>query len=120
MTQRMILILSNQRAMPGTETMIVHVFARDGAAIRVGSRNLVGDAPHEFVDCTLQGTPKVLVGDGKTPWEAHFMRSGVVPDDIVFQSLGGGNAGSHILIDHEDGRQWEIRVENGQKVVQAR
>jgi hypothetical protein len=118
---------SNSKVLPldgkGASYTNVHVFAREGPALRIGNRNLEGDTNLELIDCTLQpgpGAPKVFVTDGKTPWTAHFIRSGVTPEDIVFETLSGGNDGTRILIDHEDGRKWEILVQNGQKIVRTR
>ncbi|MGH7549158.1 MAG: hypothetical protein ACREK3_00185 [Gemmatimonadota bacterium] len=99
----------------------VWVEVSDGPALEVGRRNSEGTTYVEFIDCTFisgPGYPKVRVTDGSSPWLAHFIRSGVTPDDIVFDTLTGGNDGSHILIDHEDGRRWEIKIEGAKKVVQ--
>jgi hypothetical protein len=101
----------------------VHVGALEGAALTVGQRNLPAGNYQEFLDCVLvagPNAPKVLVTDGNNPWLAHFVRSGIRPEDIVFETLAGGNEGSHILIDHEDGRRWEIAVENGERIVRQR
>jgi hypothetical protein len=99
----------------------VQVEVSSGPALMIGTRNLPSKNYVEFVDSRFKagpGSPKVLVKrTSNSPWLAHFIRSGVTPDDIVFESLTDGNDGSHILIDHEDGRKWEIRVQNGAKVV---
>jgi hypothetical protein len=101
----------------------VHVHAREGPALRIGHRTLEADLPIEIIDCSFHpgpGAPKVLVESGSNPWLAHFIRSGVTPEDIAFETLSGGTAGTRILIDHEDGRKWEILVQNGQKIVRTR
>lgn len=106
---------------PSRYTNVVMV-SPEGAAFEVGNRNLDAKAYLEIIDSSLEsgpGSPKVYVKDGKNAWLAHFIRSGVTPDDFEFETLTGGNDGTHILIDHEDGRKWEIRVENGQKIVNA-
>ena len=78
-----------------------------------------------FVDCELvpaPGQPKVYVGPGGSftkPWNAHFIRCGMTPDDVVFAD-DPKNEGSVVLIDHEDGRKWVIRFQDGKKVVQER
>ncbi|MGH7559305.1 MAG: hypothetical protein ACREMD_16280 [Gemmatimonadota bacterium] len=99
----------------------IWVEVSDGPALEVGDRHLAATSYVEFIDCTFisgSGYPKVYVRSGTNPWLAHFIRSGVEPEDIEFEILTGGADGSHILIDQEDGRRWEIKVEGGKKVVQ--
>ena len=101
----------------------VQVEAAEGPALQIGSRNLEATTYQEFIDCTLQagpGAPKVYVTDGGNLWLALFRRCGLVPDDIVFETLDGGNDGSHVIIEHEDGRVWDINITGGQKVVTLR
>jgi hypothetical protein len=102
----------------------IYAHSPHGPAMYVGNRNASAQAYAEIVDAELipaPGHPKVYISDGNNPWQAHFIRSGVTPDDFEFESLtGSGNEGTHILIDHEDGRKWEIIVANGQKVVRNR
>lgn len=110
----------------------VHVESRDGSALRIVRLTLFNpDDPSnriEFIDCTLKaapGYPKVQVGQAgaeptKNPWRALFRRCGVVPDDFAFPDpIPSAMEGTSIIIEHEDGRKWEIRVENGQKIVLA-
>jgi hypothetical protein len=70
----------------------------------------------EFIDCKLNGTPKVFIESQTNPTRLKFIRSGVTPDDVVFES-GGGGEGSHIIIDNGSSGRWEIRITNGKKVV---
>ena len=63
----------------------------------------------------LSGNPKVRVLSGGFPVLAHFVRSGVTPDDFEFGA--GVNEGTHIKIDDESGPKWEIEVIGGQVVV---
>jgi hypothetical protein len=108
----------------GQKYVGIHAHSPHGPAMYVGNRNASARAYAEVVDTELlpgPGHPKVYVSDGNNPWLAHFVRSGVTPDDFEFESLAGvGMEGTHILIDHEDGRRWEIIVENGRKVVRER
>ena len=104
-----------------------HLQSRSGPAFSVDddSRNLPSEPGSyvEIIDCTLipgSGQPKVYVGRGNNPWFARFVRSGVTPDDISFDLTAPGNNGSHVFIDHEDGRRWEIRVRDNQKIVTPR
>jgi hypothetical protein len=66
----------------------------------------------EFVDCTLSGTPKVLVENTGHPARLRFIRSNLTPQDVVIES-GSGNEGLHIVIQNADGTGWEIRKVNG-------
>lgn len=94
------------------------IYASEGPAIETGRMRLAGNTRVEWVDCVLQagpGAPKVTVGTAENPVLVLFRRCGVIPDDIVFS--GSIPNGSSVLIEHEDGRQWEIRMENGVKVV---
>ena len=92
--------------------------------MRVGHRSLPPGNYARIVDATLlagDGYPKVYVQIGNNPWQAHFIRSGVTPDDFEFESLTAPEIqGTSILIDHEDGRKWQIRVDNGQKTIRER
>lgn len=96
----------------------------EGPALEIGHRTLPGDPtrPLRFESSRFvpgPGKPKVWVGPGTNPWFAHFVHSGVTPDDILFES-SPGNEGSVVLIDHEDGRRWRVTFANGQKVVTLR
>jgi hypothetical protein len=113
-------VFQNASARVGASYTNFQVFNSLGPAFVVGKRNLGSDTHLPVEDCVLEagaGHPKVYIEDGNNPWLAHFVRCGVTPDDIEFETLTGGNDGTHILIDHEDGRKWEIRIENGQKIV---
>jgi hypothetical protein len=79
---------------------------------------------YEFVDCKLTpgpGSPKVLIKSESVnwPWHAAFIRCGMTPDDVQWTDLTTGEniEGSSILIEHEDGRRWEVTVANGAKLV---
>jgi hypothetical protein len=101
----------------------VRAESRDGPALRVRNRNLPAGAYTEFVDSKFvpaSGHPKVFVDDGTNPWLAHFIRSDLTPDDIVWETLEGGNEGSHVIIENGDGTGWEIRIEGGERLVTQR
>lgn len=99
--------------------------ALEGPALMIGHRQVPANTYTRFVDCAFvagPGKPKVLIQSAipeTSPARLHFIRSGVLPDDIVWESYAGNNEGSEVLIDHEDGRRWRILITNGQKVVQA-
>jgi hypothetical protein len=100
-----------------------------GPAVIVGHRNVPAGSYVVYEDVTLMpapGQPKVLVtaaGPDSNPWKAEFRGTNVQPADIVFQSLTGGNEGSHVIIDPDgDGplKGWDVRVVGGKKVVSNR
>jgi hypothetical protein len=84
----------------------------------------------EFIGCGLGGTPKVvpkvvLDASGKTenPFFAVFRDcGGLMPDHVVFggRDMSPALDGSIILIEHADGRAWEVAIEDGEKVVTDR
>jgi len=93
-----------------------------GAALTVGHRQLPAGTYQEFVDCTLSGSPKVFVQKGTPslgeaftrPWLARFIRCDVTPGDIVWEDLSApGIEGSHVFLEHIDGRRWEITIKQG-------
>ena len=90
-----------------------------GPAVETRAITLAGSGRVEWVDCILEGTPKVFVtNSAKNPFLALFHHCGLVPDDIVFEiGIPVALNGSSILIEHEDGTNWEITVVNEQKVV---
>jgi PKD repeat protein len=111
-----------------------NITSRDGPALKVGHRQLPGsiDKPFLIQDCTftaqgnpstvgvsLPAWPKVWVHHAVNPWFARFVRTNVLPEDIVFEPDPENN-GSVILIDHADGRKWTVSFENGVKVVRTR
>ena len=95
----------------------------DAPAISVGARKLTEGAYWTVENCTLSsgdGHPLIYVkepADRGHPWLAVLRNCNVTPDDVVFEKLNGGNEGSHIILEHRDGRRWEIRVQGGRKVV---
>jgi hypothetical protein len=98
----------------------VEVYARSGPALVTGHRRLDASGYLEVVDSKLvpaAGHPKVFVNDSdRFPFKARFIRSGMTPDDIVWESYDGpGNDGSHAIIEHEDGRVWDIHIDGGQR-----
>lgn len=100
--------------------------AQEGPAIRVTALRKRFDPDDgnrvEFIDCILRGavgSPAVrFEGTLENPWFALFRRCGIEPDDIEFpSSIPSALNDTSILIEHEDGRNWEITVENGQRNV---
>jgi hypothetical protein len=94
-----------------------------GAALEIGRLRGTPEQRQEFIDCDLNGSTKVVLDTtDKTlnPFVAAFRNCGdLTPDDFV---LGGsvispGLDGSTIIIEHADGRSWEITIEGGRKVV---
>jgi hypothetical protein len=81
-----------------------------------GDRKLDAETFTEVVDCQLNGTPKVYVRTGRHPARLKFVRSGVTPNDVVFES-GSGNEDSLVIIQNADGSGWQIRIVNGQRSV---
>jgi hypothetical protein len=103
----------------------VEIIASDGPALQTGHRRLDASDYLEVVDSKLvpaAGHPKVLVRDSdRFPFRAVFRRSGMTPADIVWESYDGpGNDGSHVIIEHEDGRVWDLRVSSGKLSVTLR
>jgi hypothetical protein len=94
------------------------------SAIIARGRNLPAEGVQTYRDCVLEAAPghkKVTVKGGGNPWNAHFIRCGVTPDDFSFDgSEEPITNGTTILIDHEDGRKWKIVVEGGRPVVTTR
>jgi len=115
-----------------------HANARDGKVYRdirvvsdthgmiAGHRKAAADGPLVVEGCTLESGPgysKVLISTAERntePWTAHFRQCNLTPDDVEFESLQGGNEGTRVLIDHTDGRRWEIEVVGGRRVVRSR
>jgi hypothetical protein len=101
----------------------VRVYASEGPALVVLRLRLPPIGRTEWVDCALEsgpGAPKVLLGHEKTESKflGLFRRCGLVPDDIQFISpIPAPMEGSSVIIEHEDGRKWEITVENRTRVV---
>ncbi len=101
----------------------MHVEVPGGPAMEIGGRNLPGHTYAEFIDSefhTGDRSPKVLVGARANPWFAHFIRTNILPGDIAWDLRRNRNDGSRVLIDHSDGRKWEIRVEGRRVVVKQR
>ena len=98
----------------------VYVDAGEGPAVLCKNRNFEAENYWEFIDCVLLGTPKVDVQAGKLLWLALFRRCDMVPDDVVFDLTDPNLEGSHVIIEHEDGRIWHINITGGQKVVTQR
>jgi hypothetical protein len=104
----------------------LQIAALDAPAIVVGHRNLPGTQYLRYENCSLTpgaGHPKIFVTEGTPftfPWRAHFVDCDITPDEIEFETLVGGNEGSHILIDHPDGRRWEIVIEGGRRIDRTR
>ncbi len=98
----------------------------DGHAMVAGHRRLPAEEPLIVEGCSLEAAPgfsKVYVSAPQRatdPWRVHFRQCNLTPEDIQFASLRGGNDGSRILIDHTDGRRWEIEVSNGRRIVRSR
>jgi hypothetical protein len=93
------------------------VVAREGAALEIGQMRLPAQLRTEFVDCTLEsgpGAPKVLVADvrAQNAFVALFRRCGILPDDVRFATpYPPAWAGTSVVIEHEDGRRWEITLD---------
>jgi uncharacterized protein YjdB len=101
----------------------LRVEALEGPALEVGGRNLASETYAEFVDSYFQagpGSPKVLVKMGSNPWFAKFIRTDVLPTDITWDLTDDRNEGSHIIIEHKDGRIWDITVEDGKVMTTLR
>ncbi len=101
----------------------VRVETSSGPALEVGGRNLPGHTYAEFIDSefhTADGSPLVFVESRVNPWFAHFIRTNVLPEDIDWDLTDDRNEGSHVIIEHEDGRSWDIRVENATIVAVER
>jgi hypothetical protein len=99
----------------------VHIISPGGPALLAQGRALPATTYLEVIDSVLEsapGFPTVHLRRGGHPWLAHFIRSGVTPDDFAFDLEGA--EGTHILIDHEDGRRWEIHIQGGRKIVTER
>jgi len=113
---------SNEHLLDGGPGRYTNVTVEtSGPALIVGQRNLPAKSYQEFVDCRLAGTPKVFVQSGSNPWLARFIRCDVTPEDIVWQDSGdAGTVGSHVIIEHIDGRQWDVRVVAGTAEVTER
>jgi hypothetical protein len=115
---------ANARTGAGHNGLTIEAF--DAPAVVVGHRNLGAETHLVMEDCSLTagaGHPKVWVGEPTNfshPWLVDFRRCNVTPEDVEFASLGGGNEGSIILLEHTDGRKWEVRVERGRKLVRSR
>jgi uncharacterized protein YjdB len=111
---------NNETNLPGGYERC-RVFAREGPAFTAGHRNVSGPRYLEVVDCSFTpgpGAPKVFVTNGDNPWLANFRRSGVLPEDFAFdEPIASSMNGSRIVIEHEDGRKWEIVIEGGQKII---
>jgi hypothetical protein len=102
---------------------------KDGPALVIGHRQVPAGSYAVWENVTFipaPGQPKVLVqsaDESSNPWKAEFRGTNVQPADIVFQSLTGGNEGSHVIIDPDgDGplKGWDVRVVGGKKVVSNR
>jgi hypothetical protein len=103
----------------------VHIIARIGAAVRIGHHNVHGTNRMEFIGCTFTpalGSPAILAASvtTETPVYARFHHCNLVPDDIFFPTpIPAAIAGTNIIIEHEDGRIWEMTVDvpNNLKIV---
>ena len=97
-----------------------------GPALEIGRLRGTPANRQEFVGCELNGSPKVLIDSSdktENPFIALFRDCGdLTPDDIVFggSRISSALDGSSIIIEHPNGRAWEITVENGRKVVTNR
>ncbi len=101
----------------------MRVEAPTGPALEIGGRNLAGHTYAEFIDSefsTSDGSPKVFVGARANPWFAHFISTNVLPGDIVWDLAEDRNEGSHVIIEQEDGRIWDIFVKDGKVVTKLR
>jgi hypothetical protein len=88
----------------------------EGPALEIGGRNLASNTYAEFLDSNFYAgpnSPKILVTTGVNPWLARFIRTNVLPEDIAWDLTDGRNDGSRVIIEHADGRKWEIMVANG-------
>ena len=113
----------------------VHVHSIDGPCVLLG-KMLAGSNTlrTEWIDCkfvpgpspwtslngvTFAQTPVVLVHweAASRPFVGLFRHCGITPDDVQFARFPSGAEGSNILIEHEDGRRWEVKQEGGQRVV---
>jgi hypothetical protein len=89
----------------------------DGPALAIGRLRAAPSARTEFVDCTFRpgpGAPAVRLGNPETaqPFIALFRRCGITPDDIEFVTpFPAAIAKTSVLIEHEDGRAWEITLD---------
>jgi hypothetical protein len=96
-----------------------------GPALEIGRLRGTPEARQEFVDCEFDGSPRVLLdASDKTAnrFIALFRNCGdLTPNDLVFggEGISSNMNGSSIIIEHADGRSWEVTVENGTKKVTA-
>jgi hypothetical protein len=96
------------------------------AALVVGRLRGTPVTRQEFTDCDLGGEPRVLLDmDDKTshPFIALFRNCGdLTPDDFVFggNGISAGMNGTSIIIEHPDGREWHVTVEDGRKSITRR
>jgi hypothetical protein len=99
----------------------VRVEVGSGPALVIGDRNLASKTYGEFIDSEFYagpGSPKVLVTAGSgNPWLARFIRTNVLPEDIEWDLTNDRNEGSHVIIEHQDGRSWEITVQDGKVIT---
>jgi hypothetical protein len=86
-------------------------------AIEVRGLNLPAATRQEFIDCVLvpgAGAPKVRIVAGGNPLIALFRNCGITPADIEWPNpIPEGLEGSDIIIEHEDGRRWQVQVAAG-------
>jgi hypothetical protein len=93
------------------------VVAREGAALEIGRMRLEAQMRTEFIDCSLEagpGAPKVHVADvrAQNAFVALFRRCGILPDDVQFATpYPDAWAATSVIIEHEDGRRWEITLD---------
>jgi hypothetical protein len=95
-----------------------------GPALEIGRLRGTPVTRQEFVNCDLSGAPRVLLDeDADNLFIALFRDCGdLTPDDIDFGSsrISSAMDGSSIIIEHPDGRGWEVTVQGGQKHVRER
>jgi hypothetical protein len=97
-----------------------------GAALVVGRLRGTPVTRQEFTNCDLGGAPRVLLdrgADTNHPFLALFRNCGdLTPDDFVFggDQISAGMNGTSIIIEHPDGREWHVTVEDGRKSITRR
>jgi hypothetical protein len=100
--------------------------AGPGPSLEIGRLRGTPGTRQEFIDCDLGDSPKVLLDEGdKTDnvFIALFRRCGdLTPEDVIFggSRISSEMNGTSIILEHPDGRAWEITVQGGKKVVTKR
>jgi hypothetical protein len=103
----------------------VNVHMDEGPAVVITGLRAAPRNRTEWIDCALQpgpGSPTVLLERGNNPFQGRFRRCGITPDDVeIHPDAVSSNRmdGSSIIIEHEDGRAWEITLNDGEVSVES-